>query len=111
MTSGFFRAAGLHAIEGRPPRDEEFDTGRPVIVISQKVASSYWPGRSAIGRTLSSDGRAFAMIGAVPDARYRALDMESDGEIYSPLAATQRPSLHNRDCRVRRTPDEDWPAC
>ncbi len=95
VTSGFFRAAGLRAIEGRLPTNEEFDTGRPVIVISQKVALSYWPGRSAIGRTLSSDGRAFQVIGVVPDARYRALDMDSDGEIYSPLAAGQRPGLAN----------------
>jgi predicted permease len=95
VTSGFFRAAGLHAIEGRLPTNEEFDTGQPVIVISQKVASSYWPGKSAIGRTLSSDGRAFEVIAVVPDARYRALDMDSDGEIYSSLAATQRPGLAN----------------
>jgi ABC-type antimicrobial peptide transport system permease subunit len=59
------------------------------------VALSYWPGRSAIGRTLSSDGRAFQVIGVVPDARYRALDVDSDGEIYSPLAAKQRPGLAN----------------
>jgi hypothetical protein len=95
VTSGFFRAAGLPASEGRLPTDEEFDTGRSVIVISQKVALSYWPGRSAIGRTLSSRGRVFQVIGVVPDARYRALDVDSDGEIYSPLAASQRPGLAN----------------
>ena len=95
VTSGFFRAAGLRAIEGRLPTDEEFDTGKPVIIISQKVASSYWPGRSAIGRTLSSTGRAFEVIGVVPDARYRALDLDSDGEICSPLAATRQPRLVN----------------
>jgi putative ABC transport system permease protein len=95
VTSGFFRAAGLHATEGRLPTDEEFDTGKPVIIISQKAASLYWPGRSAIGRTLSSTGRAFEVIGVVPDARYRALDLDSDGEIYSPLAATRQPGLVN----------------
>lgn len=95
VTSGFFRAAGLRAIEGRLPTDEEFGTGQPVIVISEKVATSYWPGGSAVGRTLSSNGRPFEVIGVVPDARYRALDMDSDGEIYSPLAASQRPGLAN----------------
>jgi putative ABC transport system permease protein len=95
VTSGFFRAAGLRPIEGRLPTDEEFDTGQPIIVISKKVAGSYWPGRSALGRTLNANGRPFEVIGVVPDARYRALDMDSDGEIYSPLAATQRPGLAN----------------
>jgi hypothetical protein len=57
-----------------------------VLVVSETVARAYFPGGPAVGRTLRHDGPAFEIVGVVPDARYRSLDAESDGEIYSPLA-------------------------
>jgi len=95
VTSGFFRAAGLAAIEGRLPTADEFDLGRRVVVVSRSVAAAYWPGRSAIAQTLAENGATFDVIGVVPDIRHAALDRDSEGEIYSSNARQRRPDLLN----------------
>ena len=97
VTGGFFAAAGLTAVQGRLPTDEEFDRGEPVLVISEHVAQTYWPGGSAIGQRLKKDdsGRDYEVVGIVTDARYRSLDRDPDGAIYSPLAAERRLTLMN----------------
>lgn len=90
VTSEYFGAAGLRAIDGRLPAPGEFDAGQHRVVISQRVASLYFPGRSPIGQTLAGDKDVpFTVIGVVPDARYASLDRDSDGEIYAPIAADQ----------------------
>jgi putative ABC transport system permease protein len=95
VTAGFFRAAGIAAIEGRLPTTDEFDLGRRVIVVSRGVAAAFWPGRSAIGQTLVGNGGVSEVIGVVPDIRHAALDRDSEGEIYSSNAVQQRPDLLN----------------
>jgi predicted permease len=95
VTWGFFPAAGLIAVEGRLPSRDEFDRGSHVIVVSRKVAASFWPGRSAVGQTLLEQGQVFDVIGVVPDIRHASLDRESDGEIYSSRAAQQEGDLLN----------------
>jgi putative ABC transport system permease protein len=97
VTGGFFAATGLRAIQGRLPTDEEFNRGDPVLVVSEQVARTYWPGGIAVGQRLKKDdsGRDFEVIGVVPDARYRSLDRDPDGAIYSPLIAERRLSLMN----------------
>jgi len=93
VTSGFFRAAGLILIEGRLPTREEFEGGRPVIVVSQTIARSYWPHESALGKPLRRRQQTYEVIAVVEDARYRALDADPEGEIYSPIA--EQPGLAN----------------
>ena len=93
MTQGFLEAAGLMPVEGRLPRDDEFGTGAPVICVSRSVAAQYWPGATALGQTLTADGRAYTVIAVVPDARYVALDREPEGAIYLPLASAPRQAL------------------
>jgi predicted permease len=104
VTSGFFRAAGIAAIEGRLPTADEFDLGRRVIVVSRGVAAAFWPGRSAIGQTLNQNGAAFEVIGVVPDIRHASLDRDSEGEIYSSNALQQRPDLLNLLIAFNRDP-------
>jgi len=97
VTGGFFTAAGIRAIEGRLPTDDELNRGVPVIVVSAHVARTYWPRASAIGQRLrkSDSGLDFEVIGVVPDARYRTLDRDPDGAIYSSLIAERRFTLMN----------------
>ena len=97
VTRGYFEAAGLRAVSGRLPTAEELDRGLPVLVVSELVAKLYWPGAPAVGHRLKrdDDGREFVVIGVVPDARYRSLDRDPDGAIYSSLALQARPGLIN----------------
>ena len=97
VTRGYLDAAGLRAISGRLPTDEELDRAAPVLVISELVARTYWPGAQAIGQRLKrdDDGREFEVIGVVADARYQSLDRDPSGGIYSSLALQPRPGLIN----------------
>jgi hypothetical protein len=97
VTKGYFEAAGLRLISGRLPTDDEMDQGSTVLVVSELVAREYWSGVPAVGQRLKkdSDGREFEVIGVVADARYRSLDRDPDGAIYSSLALQSRPGLVN----------------
>jgi hypothetical protein len=95
VTAGYLEAGGLRPTTGRLPTDAEFASGAPVIVVTDLVARQYWPGLPAVGQTLLNAGRAFAVVGVVPDARYMALDRDPQGTIYWPMAATPRPVLYN----------------
>jgi predicted permease len=93
VTHGYFEAAGLPLRDGRAPTAAEFVSGSPVIVVTETVARHYWPGRRAVGQSLLNNGREYAVVGVVPDARFMSLDLEPQGEIYWPVAAMVRPSI------------------
>jgi hypothetical protein len=99
-TAGFLQAAGLNAIEGRLPTDEELEAGSSIIAVSLRAAKRYWPGRPAVGQTLTMRGGPFAVVGVVPEVRFRSLDAEPEGEVYWPIAAEAKPFLWNLYVRV-----------
>ena len=80
-------------IEGRWPTDAELLHGEPVVVVSDITEKAYWPGRSAIGRTLQRKGKPFTVIGVVPAARQLALDLDPDGIIYYPMPISAFPVM------------------
>lgn len=95
ITHGFIQAAGLPLLEGRLPTDTEFATNASVIVVSETTAHEYWPGQSAIGQSLvqGGEGRSFAVVGVVGDARYISLDRAVQGVIYAPISSHPHPSV------------------
>jgi ABC-type antimicrobial peptide transport system permease subunit len=90
---GFFEAAGLPLLKGRWPTAAELLGAEGVVVVNDNTAKAYWPGRDPIGQQLMRRGRPFSVIGVVPNVRQLALDIESDGIIYFPLAASNYPVL------------------
>ena len=105
VSAGLFEAAGLHAIEGRLPSDDELERGSPVIAVSKRAAERYWPGQPALGQSLTYAGRPFTVVGVVQEIRYRSLDVEPEGEVYWPLAADAEPYLWN--VYIRLAPGAD----
>ena len=106
VTAGFLDAAGLDAVDGRLPSHEELERGAPVIAVSVRAAKRLWPRERAIGQTLLQRGRPFDVVGVVPDVRYRSLDVEPQGEIYWPLAASPEPFLWNLYVRIQPGADD-----
>jgi hypothetical protein len=93
VTHGFLDASGLTLRDGRLPTDAEFVSAAPVVAVSETVAREYWPGRRAVGQTLTRKGREHAVVGVVSDARLMSLDLEAQGAIYWPVAAMERPLI------------------
>ncbi len=101
ITAGFLEAAGLSAIDGRLPTDDELETGAAVIVVSRRAGERYWPGQRPVGQTLTrTGGSPFTVVGVVPDVRFRSLDVDPRGEVYWPMAAEPKPLLWNLYVRV-----------
>jgi ABC-type antimicrobial peptide transport system permease subunit len=93
VTAGFFRAAGLHLVEGRLPSDDDLERGAPVAVISRHYAAEGWPGESAVGRELTASmalgKRAVpphAVVGVVENVRFGGWDMDADTDAFVPYS-------------------------
>jgi hypothetical protein len=94
VTAGFFETAQLGLLHGRWPTNAELETGASVVIVSDRVATDFWPAQPAVGRTLTDKGRTFEVIGVVREARYMSLDLEPTGAIYAPLRLEDRPALN-----------------
>jgi len=93
VSAGFYDVLGLMAIEGRVHTDAELRSNAPFIVVSERIARSYWPGASPIGQTLATyDKQAFTVIGVVPEVPWFAWDKASP-MFYGPYASLGRSPL------------------
>lgn len=95
VTHGVFPTLGLTPQDGRLPTADEFNSGAPLIVVTETVAREYWPGQRAVGETLIKDDRPFEVIGVVGDLRLLSLDLARQGGIFWPVAAMPEPRLSN----------------
>jgi putative ABC transport system permease protein len=69
VTAGFFRALGVKAIAGRifEPGEDMPGHGEGIVLLSHTFWSQHFgTDRTAVGRTLTLDGRAFAIVGILP---------------------------------------------
>ena len=76
----YFAAMGIRLLEGRAFRSSDDATAPPVVVVSQELARSQWPGQSAIGRRVRPAGMDFGstepwhtVVGVVANARAEAV--------------------------------------
>jgi putative ABC transport system permease protein len=87
VTPGFFEAMGIPLLEGRTLEDTDAPpyTERAMIVVSQALAETLWPGEDPIGRRLiwrQIDGPRFQVVGVVGNVRDSELDSEPPGTLY-----------------------------
>ena len=83
VTRSLFDTLGLTLIEGRMfSSDEARRADADIVVVNRRLASSFWPGVSAVGRRLrmvEGDGTAdYRVVGVAPDLVYEELGEESD---------------------------------
>ncbi len=82
-TPGYFETMGIDFVEGRDFRASDDAESPHVIIISEGLGKSLWPGESPLGKGLYSPGSRFdddlvqqasRVIGVVMDAHYREID-------------------------------------
>ncbi len=81
VTPGYFRAMGMR-VEGR---DFTWDDGfrQPIdVLINRTAARTYWPGESAVGKTLVSGNEEDHVIGVVDDVHAESTENETGWQIY-----------------------------
>jgi predicted permease len=89
VDSGFFAAAGIPLVEGRNFGGQDRADGAPVAIINDAMARQFWPGESALGRTIHLDAPGFAdpmVIGVARTAKIRNLEESPRPFIYLPFA-------------------------
>ncbi|MCG6957098.1 MAG: ABC transporter permease [Gemmatimonadetes bacterium] len=73
VTEGYFEAMGVHVLEGRSFTRQDDQNGAPAIIVNQRFAEHFWPGESALGRTVNTAGKDRQVVGVVETGKYRSL--------------------------------------
>ena len=82
VSTDYFRAMGIPLEEGRSfePTDRR---GAPLVfVVNRELARRYWPGESALGKSLTIGTTPVRIIGVVGNVRQRGLAEEPEPTIY-----------------------------
>lgn len=84
VTPGFFEAAGISLLEGRNFQTQDADAGAAGVLISDALARSLFPDRSAVGQTVDPFGNEthYRIVGVVESVREFGLLRDERPAIY-----------------------------
>ncbi len=86
VTPGYFEAMGIPVLQGRPFTERDDEDGRPVLIVNERFAQRFWPGESAVGKTVRAWGEEREVVGVVPTGKYNRLSEEPLAFMYLPYA-------------------------
>ena len=113
LGKGAEQALGLRLLQGRYFTDEEYAQGEllpshqsasHVVLVNQSDAARWWPGQSALGRHIYSDGSAWTVIGVVADVIAQDPHFAGVSGKYSSVFFPQRPSADLSNYILRSDP-------
>ena len=109
-SAGYFGAAGIGIVEGRPFETGDTNRGRPVAVVNQTFANRHWPGEAAIGKyvrvVLGPSSPPLEVVGVVKNVKQFDLEATPTADLYVPIhqmPASQAAALASRMYWVVRT--------
>ena len=85
VSEGFFETLGIRIVEGRGFTPGDRSDGPRVIVVSERMAQRYWPGRSAVGGRVRLVGDWATVVGVARDGKYGSMSEEPRPFMYLPL--------------------------
>jgi putative ABC transport system permease protein len=103
ITPGYFAAMGIPLLSGRTFTRQDVEGARPVVIINERMASTFWPAKNPVGSQLVRNGVAREIVAVVGGVRHFALDRDVTNEMYTPHA--QQPSFHTMTLVVRASTD------
>ncbi len=86
VTPGYFEALGISTVRGRSFDERDNETAPRVIIVDERLAQHFWPGRDPLGRRMyfPGDGKDFlkidehtvwlTVVGVAGTLRYESLD-------------------------------------
>ncbi len=89
VSPGYFRAMGIPLLRGREFSEGDNATAPGVVIVSQSVARTLWPGQDPLGKRISMEdepkpGDWLTVVGIVDDVKQQGLAKRSDPAIYQP---------------------------
>lgn len=89
VTPGYFRTLGITLLAGRDLTEADRAGAPNVVLVNEKAAEKWWPGRSPIGERVvvggKSDGER-TVVGVVANTRNHSLVAPDNVMIYAPFA-------------------------
>jgi predicted permease len=86
VTPGYFQTMGIPLLAGRDVAASDKAGGDLVIVVGAETARKWWPGQSAIGKSIKVGGeRNWRIIGVAADTHTHSLVETGDMLIYAPI--------------------------
>jgi len=70
---GYFEAMGIPLKQGRGFTERDDTASVRVMVVNEQMAKKYWPGGSAVGKTVKYGGKEHTVVGVVPTGKYQRL--------------------------------------
>ena len=91
LGDGLVEALGMHLVAGRTFTAAEAEDAPLTVLVNRSFADRFWPGESALGKTLTWNGDNPAeVVGVLEDAMYRSLTDTDRPAYFIPVG--QRPS-------------------
>ncbi len=97
-SEGYFQTMGRHLLRGRLLTESDVDAARPVAVVNETLAKTYFGKEDPIGQKIkfnmldelpqSTKDQYFEIIGVVADAKNRGLQEGIEPEAYVPYSVT-----------------------
>ena len=85
VDAGYFATMGIPIRAGRAFTDGDVPGSEPVVIVNDRLATTLWPGKDPIGRTMATGGTERRVVGVVGAVRYFALDRSEEAEMYMPV--------------------------
>jgi putative ABC transport system permease protein len=108
VSPGYFRAMGIRLLRGREFAERDNKTAPGVVIVSQSVARTLWPGEDPVGKRISMEDHPkpedwLSVVGVVDDLKQRALAKSPDPAIYRPYLQVSHPFFLSHMTFVVRT--------
>ena len=87
VSGNYFKAMGIPIVRGQAFSDAARDSTQAALMISQRLATTYWHGKDPVGQQISIDGGTHwvPIAGVVGDVRQNSLSDDITDEIYVPF--------------------------
>jgi putative ABC transport system permease protein len=87
VTTDYFETMGIPLVEGRGFQRADAVSDGLVAVVNERLADTFWPGRSPIGQrlrpgTMQEDDPWFTVVGVAKDVKQGGVDQETGSELY-----------------------------
>jgi predicted permease len=83
VSEGYFETMGIDLVEGRGFTAQDDEAGPPVLIVNEEFARRFWPGESAVGKTVVTRGER-RVVGVVETGKYGSLGEEPSEFMYYP---------------------------